>query len=96
MAPSLSPAEYHSRGHVSARTDSFAYGIMTLELLTGLHPIVARDLVDDSLFEDLPTRIQQHHDGTAELPAVSMSMAGGKSAFGDEKREKGLKNYSRS
>jgi serine/threonine protein kinase len=57
------PPEYVNRGEVSARTDAFAFGIMAIELLTGLHPAMARELVGSNLFEELPQVIQRHHDG---------------------------------
>ena len=41
---------------------------MMIELLTGLHPVVVRQLVDESLFEELPGVIKQHHDGRVPLP----------------------------
>ena len=44
---------------------------MIVELLTSLHPVVVREICDDSLFEELPTRIKQHHDGSIEVPASS-------------------------
>ena len=46
--------EYRDRGQLSPRTDSFAFGIIAIELLTGKGPKMARGLVDDSLFEELP------------------------------------------
>jgi serine/threonine protein kinase len=57
------PPEYVNRGEVSARTDAFAFGIMAIELLTGLHPVMVRELVDTHLFEELPQMIQKLHDG---------------------------------
>ena len=41
------PPEYLSRGQVSIRTDSFAFGIMIGELITGMRPDKVRELVDD-------------------------------------------------
>jgi serine/threonine protein kinase len=41
------PPEYTQRGHVSEKTDAFAFGLMTIELLTGLHPTYARELIDE-------------------------------------------------
>jgi serine/threonine protein kinase len=64
------PPEYVNRGEVSARTDAFAFGIMAIELLTGLHPAMARELVDNNLFEELPLKIQEHHDGKPHELAV--------------------------
>ena len=46
---------------------------MVMELITGLHPVAVREVVDDSLFEDLPSLIKQHHDGEAVAPAASSS-----------------------
>jgi serine/threonine protein kinase len=57
MAP-----EYLNRGQVSTRTDSFAYGIMVIELLTGLSPVAVRQFVDDTMYDEMPQLICQHHD----------------------------------
>ena len=64
------PLEYVNRGEVSARTDAFAFGIMAIELLTGLHPAMVRELVDSNLFEELPQMIQKLHDGKPHDLAV--------------------------
>ena len=64
-------AEYSGRGHVSERTDSFAFGVMAIELMTGLHPILARELIDDHEFAELPAAIQQLHDGTIAEPTLA-------------------------
>jgi hypothetical protein len=58
-------AEYGAKGQVSSRTDAFAYGIIVIELLTGLSPVEVRDLVDDALPEEAPQLIREHHDTTA-------------------------------
>jgi hypothetical protein len=42
-----------------------------MELLTGLYPIVVREIVDDSLFEELPTLLQQVHKGDTPIPVSS-------------------------
>ena len=44
---------------------------MIIELLTGLHPVVAREVVDDSLYEELPRFIEQYHNGEAAVPTAS-------------------------
>ena len=44
---------------------------MIIELITGLHPVVVRELVDESFFEELPDVIKQHYDGNAPMPALS-------------------------
>ena len=46
----------------------FSYNSATqlIELLTGLHPIMARECIDENVFEDIPELIQQHHDGKAQ------------------------------
>ena len=46
-------------------------GIVIIELITGLHPVVVRELVDESFFEELPDVIKQHYDGNAAMPALS-------------------------
>ena len=43
----FSACRYTASGHVSARTDSFAFGIMAIELMTGLEARLARVVVDD-------------------------------------------------
>ena len=50
---------------------------MSIELLTGLHPTVAREIVDDTLFEELPALIERYHDGEAEPPAASAAAVQG-------------------
>ena len=64
-------AEYQGRGQVSERTDSFAFGMMAIELMTGLHPLLARELIDNNEFLELPDAIRQHHDGTIAAPTVT-------------------------
>jgi hypothetical protein len=39
---------------------------MMIELLTGLDPVAVRELIDESLFEELPEMIRQHHDAKVE------------------------------
>jgi serine/threonine protein kinase len=56
------PSEYQVSGHVSARTDSFAFGIMAIELMTGLEARDARVIVDDSTFDELPAAIEANHN----------------------------------
>ena len=75
MACLIVCAEYRDRGHISTRTDSFAFGIIAIELLTGMQPKMARGLVDDSLFEELPALIQRHYSiDEAALPSTSELM----------------------
>jgi hypothetical protein len=69
-------SEYFARGQVSTRTDAFAYGIIMVELLTGLDPVSARELVDDSLFEELPEMIRERHDRQGGSADVSGAGAG--------------------
>jgi hypothetical protein len=33
--------EYYMNGHVSEKTDAFAFGVVLLELLAGLDPLVS-------------------------------------------------------
>ena len=42
-----------------------------IELITGLHPVVAREVVDESLYEELPQFIEQYYNGEAALPHAS-------------------------
>ena len=65
--------QFHSYSHslrdcVAACVDEMDESVMMIELLTGLHPMVVRQLVDESLFEELPGVIKQYHDGRAPLP----------------------------
>jgi serine/threonine protein kinase len=48
------PNEYIQNGHVSEKTDAFAFGILVIEVLTNLKPIEARTLVDDHEITTLP------------------------------------------
>jgi hypothetical protein len=66
-------AEYAAKGQVSIRTDSFAFGIMVIELITGLNPVAVRDIVDDALLDEAAGLIREHHDN-----AVAKSRAAGK------------------
>ena len=60
------------RGHVSPRTDAFAFGLMAIELLTGLHILLAREVVDDcESTQEIGDAIQQHHDGTIAEPRAT-------------------------
>ena len=61
------PPEYLSRGQVSPRTDAFAYGIVTIELITGLHPVAARELIEEYEPDELPDLIKRFHDGDTRL-----------------------------
>ena len=40
---------------------------MAIELITGLHPTAARELVEDSTAEELPLLIRRYHDGDTAL-----------------------------
>ena len=40
------PYEYTGFGHVSEKTDAFSFGIVLIELVTNLHPLKARKLVE--------------------------------------------------
>ena len=51
--------EYQNRGQVSARTDAFALGVMTIELLLSVDPYAAREVGDESTHEELPAEIQR-------------------------------------
>ena len=37
-----------------------------IELLTGLHPVDVREMIDDTLFEDMKALVCQHHDSEPE------------------------------
>jgi hypothetical protein len=66
-------AEYGGKGQVSTRTDSFAFGIMVIELITGLNPVAVRDIVDDAMSDEAAELIREHHDN-----AVAKARAAGK------------------
>ena len=38
-----------------------------VEMITGLHPFRARELVDDTLYEEMPALIRAVHDGTTKI-----------------------------
>jgi serine/threonine protein kinase len=65
------PVEYFNRGHVSTRTDAFAFGIMVIELLTGLSPAAVRQNVDDTMYDEMPQLICQHHDDAKAKAAAA-------------------------
>jgi hypothetical protein len=48
------PSEYLQSGHVSEKTDSFAFGIMVVEMLANINCLEARDLVDQHEVNTLP------------------------------------------
>jgi hypothetical protein len=52
-------------GHVSVLTDSFAFGVMLIELLTDLHPIAARALVEE--YSQLKDRIKAIEDAAKRI-----------------------------
>jgi serine/threonine protein kinase len=54
------PSEYTQRGHVSERTDSFALGIVLMEMLADLHPTQARELVDEYPRATVEVYLQDH------------------------------------
>jgi hypothetical protein len=57
------PPEYITRGQVSTRTDAFAYGIVMIELMASLSPTsVRKEIVDDSVFDEIPAMIRECHD----------------------------------
>jgi hypothetical protein len=48
---------------------------MIIELLTSMHPVAAREVVDDSLlYEEIPALFQQHHDGEGTTPIASAAV----------------------
>jgi serine/threonine protein kinase len=51
------PAEYTQLGHVSEKTDGFAFGIIVVELLVKRHCLQARALVDEHEFNTLPQEL---------------------------------------
>jgi hypothetical protein len=57
--PCFLPSDVN-HGHVSVLTDSYAFGIMLIELLTDLHPVDARALVDE--YSQLKDRIKAIED----------------------------------
>jgi hypothetical protein len=48
LTPLLS-AEYTILGHVSVRTDAFAFGVLLIELLVDLSPLEVRSFLSDSI-----------------------------------------------
>ena len=52
--------------HTSLIFVIFFAGIMVIELLTGLHPVTARELADDCTPDELPELIQRYHDADGD------------------------------
>ena len=66
------PVEYLQSGHVSEKTDSFAFGIMVVEMLANINCLQARDLVDKHEKDTLPQALEEAAKGrwpkkTAEI-----------------------------
>ena len=57
------PSEYFIFGHVSDKTDSFAFGIVLIELLTGLPGMDARELVETA--DDVAPALARHANAAA-------------------------------
>jgi serine/threonine protein kinase len=53
------PVEYLQSGHVSEKTDSFAFGIMVVEMLANINCLQARDLVDQHEVNTLPQALEE-------------------------------------
>jgi serine/threonine protein kinase len=53
------PGEYIQSGHVSEKTDSFAFGIVVVEMLANMHSLAARDLVDKHEVNTLPQALEE-------------------------------------
>jgi hypothetical protein len=53
------PVEYLQSGHVSEKTDSFAFGIMVVEMLANINCLQARTLVDENEVNTLPQALEQ-------------------------------------
>jgi serine/threonine protein kinase len=72
------PPEYANTGHVSEKTDSFAFGIVLLELLTGLTPEGTIELhteLDDGIFEEAATNAHRDPRAGGWPPAVVRALA---------------------
>jgi hypothetical protein len=46
---------------MNAKTDSYAFGVIIIELLTGLHPQFVRELIDDSMPDELEEVLLMQH-----------------------------------
>jgi serine/threonine protein kinase len=53
------PVEYIQSGHVSEKTDSFAFGIMVVELIANMNCLRARNLVDEHEKDTLPQALEE-------------------------------------
>jgi serine/threonine protein kinase len=53
------PTEYIQSGHVSEKTDAFAFGIIVVELLTNLSCVQARTLADEHEGTTLPKALME-------------------------------------
>ena len=52
----------HEHERPSPRTDSFAFGLLIIELLSGLTPVEAREMVDGAVSSnEIPELIGEHH-----------------------------------
>ena len=60
---------------MSARTDSFAVGILAIELLASFDPYAAREIADESSRDELAFVIRQHHDDDPEAVPLSANSA---------------------
>ena len=61
-AVALQPAEYIKFGHISEKTDGYAFGIMVVEMLASIDCLKASALVDDHEGNTLPEALKELAD----------------------------------
>ena len=62
VAVALQPAEYIKFGHVSEKTDGYAFGIMVVEMLANTDCLEASALVDEHESNTLPQALKELAD----------------------------------
>ena len=62
VAVALQPEEYIKFGHVSEKTDGYAFGIMVVEMLANIDCLEASTLLDDHESNTLPQALKELAD----------------------------------
>jgi hypothetical protein len=75
---------------MNEKTDAFAFGVIMIELLTGLLPQYAREIIDDTLPEDLMGVFKEQHDFALKTKKEQAKFAQAQKEDKKKKREKKL------